>query len=62
MKIVVVLRSVYGAVKAYPGCEVAAKFAALLGTKTLTAAAIAGIAALGYEIEAVGGYELAEAV
>ena len=60
MKLVVVLKCVYGAVKAYPGCEVAAKFAALLGKKSLPAADLAKIAALGYEIEAVGGYALAE--
>jgi hypothetical protein len=60
MKVIVFLKSVYGAVKAYPGNEVAAKFADLLGKKSLPAADLLKIAALGYEVEALGGYNIAD--
>lgn len=52
MKITVLLREVYGEQKAYPNCEMAHKFAKLLGTKTLTRDALRQIKDMGYEIEA----------
>ena len=60
MKIVILLKSVYGAVKAYPGNDLAARFADLLGKKSLPAADLKKIALLGYEIEVLGGYSLAD--
>lgn len=51
MKITVRIKNIYGEEKAYPVCETATKFAALLGTKTLTKAALRQIKDLGYQIE-----------
>ncbi len=53
MKITVLLKEVYGEQKAYPHCDMARKFAQLLGTKTLTRDALRQIKDMGYEIEAV---------
>jgi hypothetical protein len=53
MKIIVMIKDVYGEKKAYPHCDLARKFADLVGTKTLTRDALSKIKALGYEIEAV---------
>lgn len=53
MKIQVQIKQVYGNETIYPVCDTAKKFAALLGTKTLTYRAIQGIKDLGYSIEVV---------
>ena len=52
MKITVLIKSIYGEDKAYPHCDMAHKFAKLLGTKTLTRDALKQIKDMGYEIEA----------
>ena len=51
MKIIVCIKNVYGEEKAYPHCETAKKFAALLGTKTLTKSALRQIKELGYQVD-----------
>ena len=48
--ITVTVKSVYGNVTAYPSCPTAALFAQLVGTKTLTPAALKTIKALGFEV------------
>ena len=50
MTITVQIKTVYGNEAIYPVCGKARKFAALVGTKTLTRDAIAKIEWLGYEI------------
>jgi|688.fasta_scaffold93322_6 hypothetical protein len=52
MKITVLIKNVFGEDKAYPHCDMANKFAKLLGTKTLTKDALKQIKDMGYEIEA----------
>jgi hypothetical protein len=51
MQIKVQIKTVYGEEKVYPACPKAAIFAQMLGTKTLTDAALNSIEALGYTIE-----------
>ena len=58
MKVTVLLKEVYGEQKAYPHCEMAHKFARLLGTKTLTRDALIQIKDIGYEIEVIFSSEL----
>jgi hypothetical protein len=53
MKIQVKIKSVYGNEMIYPVCETANIFAKMLGTKTLTSAAIKHIKQLGYTVEVV---------
>jgi hypothetical protein len=55
MKIQIKLKDVYGTMKAYPADKYAETFAKMLGTKTLTRAALGHIAELGYDIEVVMG-------
>jgi hypothetical protein len=45
------IRSVYGEVKAYPANYAAEVFAAITGTKTLTASVLSNIKKLGYEVK-----------
>ena len=51
MTITVTVREVYGIRTIYPACDTAKLLARLAGTKTLTAAALATIRALGYTVE-----------
>lgn len=53
MKIQVQIKQVYGKDTIYPICDNAKKFAALLGTKTITFKALQGIKSLGYSIEVI---------
>ena len=55
-RIIVRLREVYGTPHAYPACDKAHAFAAMLGTKTLTRHALRHIHALGYSIEAIDAF------
>jgi len=50
MQISIHIKENYGVPTAYPICDKALLFAALCGTKTLTVAALANIARLGYEV------------
>ena len=50
MTITVRIASNYGTRAVYPACDIARKFAALIGTKTFTDRAIEQIKALGYTI------------
>jgi len=54
MSVVIEVREVYGAPKAYPVCDKAKTFASMLGTKTLTRNALEHIQRLGYRIEQQG--------
>jgi hypothetical protein len=58
MKISLTLKSVYGQTRAYPACDNARTFAAMLGAKTLTREALRHIEALGFTIEAQQGASL----
>ena len=51
-QITIEVRNVFGVNKAYPACVDAQVFANMLGTKTLTYAALRHIVGLGYTIEA----------
>lgn len=51
MHIEITIREIYGEKKAYPHCEKAKLFAAMLNTKTLTHSALIHIERLGYEIK-----------
>lgn len=51
MTIQVAQKNVYGKILIYPVCEIANKFASLLGVKTFNHQQLAGIEALGYCIE-----------
>lgn len=51
MTIKIEVKNVYGTLKAYPVCEHARTFAAMVGTKTLTRETLRHIQALGYTIE-----------
>lgn len=53
MKIQVQIKQVYGNETIYPVCDIAKKFAVLLGTKTLTHKAIKDIKDLGYSVEVI---------
>mgnify|MGYP000261668080 CR=1 FL=1 len=53
-QILIELKSVYGETKAYPLCEKAKEFAAMLGTKTLTPHALKSIKKLGFEYYCIG--------
>lgn len=50
MTITVTVREVYGVRTIYPACDTAKLLARLAGTKTLTAAALQTIKALGYTV------------
>jgi hypothetical protein len=50
MTITVSVREVYGIKTIYPACDTAKLLARLAGTKTLTAAALQTIKALGYTV------------
>lgn len=50
MTITVTVRDVYGIKTVYPACDTAKLLARLAGTKTLTAAALQTIKALGYTV------------
>lgn len=50
MKILITLKDIYGKETVYPACEKAELFCQLAGTKTLTAAMLRSIQALGFEI------------
>lgn len=50
MNITVTVREVYGIKTIYPACDTAKLLARLAGTKTLTAAALQTIKALGYTV------------
>lgn len=50
MNITVTVREVYGVRTIYPACDTAKLLARLAGTKTLTAAALQTIKALGYTV------------
>lgn len=54
--ITIKLREVYGNTVAYPVCEKAKTFAAMLGTKTLTRDALQHIQQLGFEVRAVDAF------
>ena len=47
------IKNVYGNETVYPACPDAVTFAAIAGTRTLTADTLRRIAALGYEIHVV---------
>lgn len=51
MEITVSIRSVYGVETVYPACPRALAFASIARTKTLTAAVLADIERLGFEIK-----------
>jgi hypothetical protein len=53
------LKDVYGETKAYPICEKAQTFAAMLGTKTPTPAALQNIRKLGFEDVCVDAFGFA---
>lgn len=48
------IKSVYGRPVLYPANDVAQRFAAMLGTKTLTRRACEAIEGLGFSVEALG--------
>lgn len=50
MTITVTVREIYGIKTIYPACDTAKLLARLAGTKTLTAAALQTIKALGYTV------------
>lgn len=50
MHIEIEIREIYGQPKAYPACDRARLFAAMLETKTLTLSALRHIEQLGFEI------------
>ena len=50
MNITIKLKDVYGTTKAYPLCDTAKLFAAMLGTTTLTERSLKYIQLLGYDI------------
>jgi hypothetical protein len=50
MQIKVEIRNVYGNLSFYPVCDKAKLFAAIAGTKTLTATVLSNVAALGVEV------------
>lgn len=50
MKIIIQVKSNYGALTAYPICPTAKAFAEIAGTKTLTHQALQIIERMGYEI------------
>ena len=50
MEIKIEIRNNYGQDMAYPACSTARKFAAIAGTKTLTAEVITYIKAIGFQI------------
>ena len=50
MHITVSIRQVYGNETIYPACRMSAGFAAIAGTKTLTAETLRHITAMGFEI------------
>jgi hypothetical protein len=45
------IKAVYGTLKAYPMCDQSKLFAKIVGTTTLTSAALKKIQALGYSFE-----------
>lgn len=53
MEIKVQVKTVYGVDQVYPACPKSVIFARMLGTKTLTHAALCNIEALGYTITPV---------
>lgn len=53
MDFLVTVKNVYGNQNIYPACDTSRRFAALLGTKTLTPHALSHIAGLGYNIRTV---------
>ena len=55
MEILVQIKSVYGEEKIYPICDKAHAFAAIAGTKTLTAQTLRQVKALGYAIKVSRG-------
>ena len=50
MEITVEIKSVYGEIKCYPVCDKAKAFAAIAGTKTLTAHTLGKVRDLGYTV------------
>jgi hypothetical protein len=51
MTLTVIQKTNYGQIAFYPACELASKFCALLGTKTLTTKALKQIADMGIKVE-----------
>ncbi|HYA71769.1 MAG TPA: hypothetical protein VEF36_01295 [Roseiarcus sp.] len=59
-KLCITLRDVYGQVKAYPACQQSRLLADMLGTKTLTLAALHGAAAMGFTLVYVDRFGASE--
>lgn len=50
MKIVVIIKTVYGVDKIYPVCQLAQEFAKIAGTKTLSERDLTSIRRLGFNV------------
>jgi len=55
MELVVIVKDVYGTATVYPANDAAAVFAAIAGTKTLTARTVACARQLGFVVKVMSG-------